>query len=203
MIGQRFGKLKVVRDSGRRSDNRQIYWECLCDCGETHEVRGDMLRNGTIVQCKTCRYKYTKVRTHGHRSVKNTSGAYKSWTNMKTRCYNKNHVDYPKYGGRGITVYKPWNEFKNFYEDMGDRPEGMTIERKDVNGNYVPENCKWADKPTQGQNRTTTKLNKEKVREIKQLLRENHTNKEIAERYGVSMQCICDIKKGRRWKNVE
>ncbi len=78
---------------------------------------------------------------------------YRCWTAMKQRCLNPKNADYPDYGGRGITICDRWmNSFENFLADMGPRPEGMTIERVEVNGGYAPENCVWASYHAQSRN---------------------------------------------------
>lgn len=90
---------------------------------------------------------------HGHsRRVIPRSRTYKTWCGMKTRCFNPNRDDYRLYGGRGITVCERWLTFENFLADMGERPEGMTLERKDPNENYEPDNCKWASPVDQSNN---------------------------------------------------
>ena len=85
---------------------------------------------------------------------------FKSWISMKTRCYNPNSKGYQNYGGRGITICDRWKDsFINFYEDMGERPEGTSLDRIDVNGNYEPSNCRWADSIIQNRNRNKLRSN--------------------------------------------
>ena len=79
---------------------------------------------------------------------------YNSWRAMRKRCVNPNEENYKWYGGRGISVCSEWmTSFQNFYSDMGERPEGMTLDRIDPDGNYEPSNCRWSDYKTQTRNR--------------------------------------------------
>jgi hypothetical protein len=103
-----------------------------------------------------CLYRETVKRgvtyLHGHSRKGHTTAAYSSWNCMMTRCYCTTHNSYRYYGGRGIRVCKRWHYFKNFFRDMGPRPVGKTLDRKNVDGNYEPSNCRWASKTEQRAN---------------------------------------------------
>jgi len=85
------------------------------------------------------------------------SHIYQRWSGMKARCYNTRNPKYKNYGGRGIQVCDRWLSFAKFFKDMGDIPEGMTLDRVDVNGNYEPSNCRWATPKTQSNNKTNNR----------------------------------------------
>lgn len=100
-------------------------------------------------------------KTHGHcyfDGKKQQSRTYSSWMSMRRRCCDPKMDSYPHYGGRGIVVCDRWDSFENFLEDMGECPDGFSIERNDVNGNYTPKNCKWILLEEQAFNRNNSVL---------------------------------------------
>ncbi len=156
---QRFGRLIPIQHIGR--NKRRSLWECQCDCGKKLIVSSSHLVSGHTKSCG-CYRKEIKTLTakHGHTSLQNgkqsNSKTYYSWSAMIRRCSNKHYEHYSYYGGRGIKVCDRWlgkHGFQNFLVDMGERPEGLTIERENNEGNYEPSNCIWVDRITQARNR--------------------------------------------------
>ena len=146
--GKKFGKLTVIKQTDKRKHGH-IVWLCKCDCGNLKEA--SHLKNIKSCGC----LQIETVTKHNNSSRKNNppTRSYNTWSSMKQRCFNPNNTDYKYYGGRGITVCERWMEFENFLEDMGERPEEMSIDRIDVDGNYEPSNCRWATPKEQSINR--------------------------------------------------
>jgi len=147
LTGKTFGRLLVVAEAGRAKSGHAL-WLCQCDCGGKTITSGKDLRRSRVKSCG-CLRKELFITTHGM----SYSPTHISWTAMKRRCNNPHSKDYKNWGGRGIKVCARWaNSFENFLADMGEKPEGLTLERKNNDRNYEPENCKWATRKEQGRN---------------------------------------------------
>lgn len=142
-IGLTFGCLTVLGDDGRDHTRRQL-WKCLCKCGNIISRPMSQVKCGQTNSCGCV--KRARLTTHGLSPRGKQSPEYTTWMNMRRRCSYPKHSDYHRYGGRGITVCERWqHSFKNFLDDMGRKPTRKhSIERKNSNGNYEPDNCVWA-----------------------------------------------------------
>lgn len=122
-------------------------------------------RNGLQTYCKPCTRKRYLERTPNYHRCENhgkyNTKTYQCWADMKGRCANQNNRSYVNYGGRGITVCERWLSFTNFLSDMGERPEGLSLERMDNDAGYSPENCKWATRSEQNKNKRYSSRSKE------------------------------------------
>lgn len=152
LIGERFGRLLVLDYSNERYGHNKK-WLCICDCGNKKVVLGVLLKRGSTKSCG-CLAKellLKRITTHG----KSNTVEFHTWSAVIARCTNPNIEGYKHYGGRGIQVCERWmNSFENFFEDMGKRPTSKhSIERRNTNGNYEPDNCSWDIQYVQDRNK--------------------------------------------------
>lgn len=143
-----YGKL-TVRRSYRDPQQRRMVCECVCACGGTIVARESDLRSGHTVACGCVKRGLDRPRKDRR--------TYNTWMAMRRRCYDPKFQSYPNYGGRGIRVWPAWNDpetgYVTFVRDMGERPKGMTLDRRNPNMGYMPSNCRWATDLEQAHNK--------------------------------------------------
>ena len=160
LTGNRYGRLTVL-SRANNSQTGSVRWLCKCDCGNEKIVYRSALRNGATISCG-CWQKDNPSFVKHHMSKSNI---YKIWCNIKSRCYNSKSRSFPDYGGRGIRMCDEWlNDPMSFIKwsyangyDEDATPDECSIDRIDVNGNYEPTNCRWADVFIQANNKRRTK----------------------------------------------
>jgi hypothetical protein len=134
LAGKKFNKLSVIYKVGKSKSGS--IWKCRCDCGKETEVRTDHLKDNSTKSCGCLVEKHGMYKTP----------TWVSWDVMMQRCTNPHYSAYKNYGGMGVRITDKWWKFEGFLEDMGKRPEGTNLARKDLNKNYTLENCYWKPK---------------------------------------------------------
>lgn len=152
-IGVNFGLWTIISASCIHTGKRSVL--CRCRCGIERYVRTSVLSRGKSNGCRNCRMAIVHFKTHGM----SRTPEYNSWHAMIERCYNRSNHAYRLYGARGIRVCKQWRTSpEQFLADMGPRPVGMTLERRNPTGNYDPDNCCWATRHEQNRNTSRNRL---------------------------------------------
>lgn len=156
LIGQKFGRLTVCEQLKQPGKDRRSFLLCLCDCSEFCLVQRSNIVGGSTQSCGCLQKELVAKRAlkHGATVGRRGSNTYRIWRAMKDRCSNPNNKAWIYYGGSGITVCERWiHSFQNFLEDMGERPNGLSIDRINNSLGYAPGNCRWADWRTQNLNK--------------------------------------------------
>ena len=181
LTGKKFARLNVTGNFILTKQGRRK-WECRCDCGKTTWVVTNNLLSGKTKSCG-CWNEEVKSKTHTKHGM-SQSRIYRIWSNMKARCECKTNDAYSLYGRRGISVCKEWHDFETFekWAMKSGFQKGMSLDRINVNGDYSPDNCKWATPAEQANNRRNTiylEYNGEK-----------HTISEWAEKLGINRSTL-------------
>lgn len=170
-----------------------------CDCGTEFDVKYHDFKRGRVKSCGCLLFKSFGNSFYSKTNTPEGKRTYSSYSAMKARCLNSNNDNYPHYGGRGITICERWSDpndgYKNFKEDMGERPYGTTLDRIDVNGNYEPSNCRWTTNDVQISNQRRfshiKQYTDEQWEDIKKDYLDNKlTYDDISEKYSVSSKTI-------------
>lgn len=145
LVGQTFGRLTVIGIAEKKNGHPGRVWTCRCSCGVEKKMRGDGLRSGKVLSCGC--YARELNTTHGMKGTPE----YVAYHDAKNRCLETTHRAYKDYGGRGIKFL--FTSFEQFLAEIGPRPPGKSLDRKNNNGNYEPGNVRWATAVEQRNNR--------------------------------------------------
>ena len=167
--GVRFGRIVVLKCVGKTRNNITVY-KCVCDCGDEKYLRSDKIKTQQVGACGCAKNKirpcYRRNRKPGTR-IKRTS-EYRAWEDIKKRCLNPKHKDYPNYGGRGIGMCDEWvNSSASFLKDMGNKPSSLhEIDRIDNELGYTKDNCHWVTKKVNNWNKRNNRVFMYKGRDV-------------------------------------
>lgn len=151
LTGRKFHRLEVISNAGTNKHGAQM-WNCLCECGSFTCVPSQNLKSGNTKSCGCWKRNTVKTAsiTHGQAQTR----IYRIWNNMKQRCQNPNIPQYKQYGARGIRVCEEWQQFEPFFQwaTANGYTEHLSIDRINNDGDYAPDNCRWATSKEQAHN---------------------------------------------------
>ena len=182
LTGSRFGRWAVLEYAGR-SKRGEVQYKCRCDCGTERVLRRTSLTSGNSKSCGCLSRDVAKERGTTHGDSK--SRLYRIWAGIIQRCCNdRERYEWEKYGGRGITVCEEWHKYEAFrdWALSSGYSDDLTIDRINVNGDYCPDNCRWATVYEQNNNKRTSKYIS--------FNGETGTIREFADRYGLAYSCL-------------
>jgi len=205
LVGQRFGRLLVLeRDLAEGGPKGGANWKCLCDCGKTKIINASCLKktrksspwNGSTVSCGCWRTERARRDSLVHGRTETSE--FRAWQAMKSRCMHPENLSWPRYGGRGISIFRPWiGDFMAFYNYVGPRPSpSHSLDRIDNNGNYEPGNVRWATRREQAHNRSTTKLSDTDVAFVRHWRARGYKLRPIAQAFGLNISYARAVCKG-------
>lgn len=197
LSGQKFGKLKVIARSFRQS-NAGALWDCLCQCGNKVVANSLKLRRFTTISCG-CHRRAACIKANTKHGMVNKSRTYRTWKEMRQRCLNPKSDKWRWYGGRGIKICDRWDLFENFLSDMGERPEGMTIDRIDNNGYYSPGNCRWTSHLNQTRKQSKNKLSTTIAADLRRDRFNGLSFRALGDKYGISPTTAMRCARGETW----
>lgn len=210
LSGKRFGRL-LVKDRGPNR-GRRVTWNFICDCGNSGNTVASYMTTGRQVSCGCFHREMVasmarEKATHGATRNGERTPTYSSWRSMRERVLNEYHHAFARYGGKGVEICDRWLDgedgltgFECFLLDMGERPEGHSIDRIDTNGHYEPSNCRWATPTMQARNAVDNKMTGMDVGVLHSMAaNDNASLSEMSARFGISKQHAWRIKTGKRW----
>lgn len=176
MINTKFNRWKIISEMGRDKWGSRLF-ECICDCGKGGIVRLSDLKHNKTTQCVDCGYKFKRKvlpiikselsgKGNNYRHGMSRTSTYGAWCAIISRTSAKFGKNYKWYGSRGISICEEWKLFENFYNDMGDRPHKMYLDRIDNDLGYFKENCRWVNAKVNSQNRRCVINNKKKNKAV-------------------------------------
>lgn len=197
-MGDRYGRLVIIGTAEPfvAKSHRVARYVLQCDCGGIRVARQDVIRRGDCNSCGCLQIKY------GHSANGSVSGTYGSWAAMMERCHNPKNKNYRAYGAKGVTVYGKWQTFAGFLEDMGEKPDGWSIDRIDPFGDYEPSNCQWLPAEVNSRKHRYHRLNVELASTLKSRFLLGQNQADMAREFDLSQALVSSVCTGKNWAYV-